>query len=466
MNVDAVKEVRLDNGFRLFLIERRTLPVVASVLWYSVGSRDELNSETGVSHFLEHMMFKGTPRYKKGEIDLLTSKMGGANNAFTSNDETVYHFSLAADRWETALEIEADRMRRCLLDPAEFLAEKSVVLEELAMGEDDPWRMLHQTVESLAFQVHPYRHPVIGWKEDLERLSHAGMRSYYDRNYGPNRAFLVVAGDIDPERTQARVRELFGALSSSAQERATPLREPEQKGERRAVQRFPGNLSRMAVAVRTCRVGEDDDLTLDVVSQVLGGGRTSRLYKRLVQDDELATDVNTQNETRQDPGLFWISLELKPGANRERAELAVREEVRRFVQQGPSAAELKRALTQIDAALQFDEESVMELALKVARFESAVPGGYRLLAGLAERYRAIGGTRVREVMARYFGEDRWSLGWSLPTEESAARKPNKRSAPSAKARATVRPARGAKARKATTKPKQSKAAPRAGKRAR
>jgi zinc protease len=420
MNVDSIREVRLDNGFRLFLYQRRGLPVVASVLWYLVGARDERSGETGVSHFLEHMMFKGTARLPRGEIDLLTSKMGGSNNAFTDNDETVYHFALASDRWETALEIEADRMRGCLLDAQEFAAEKSVVLEELAMGEDDPWRSLHQAAETLTFQVHPYRQPVIGWKEDLERLTHADMRAYYDRHYGPNRAFLVVAGDLDLARTEERVRELFGGLPASAVPRATCLGEPEQKGERRAVQRFPGRLARAAVALRTCRIGEDDDLALDVASQVLGGGRTSRLYRRLVQDEALATDAHTHNETRLDPGLFWVTIELKPGASRERAEAALREEVQQLAERGPTAAELKRAHTQIAAALQFDEESVMDVAIKIGRFEAGVPGGHRALADLPARYRAVDARRVRGVVERYFAPDRWNVVWSLPTEAAEA----------------------------------------------
>ncbi|MEC8252703.1 MAG: pitrilysin family protein, partial [Planctomycetota bacterium] len=142
-----VDVVELDNGFRALLVERSSLPVVASVLWYQIGSRDERTGETGLSHFLEHMMFKGTDKFGKGAIDQQTSKMGGSNNAFTDTDSTAYYFSLASDRWETALEIEASRMSDCLLDPAEFESEKRVVLEELAMGEDEPWRPLYQAVE-------------------------------------------------------------------------------------------------------------------------------------------------------------------------------------------------------------------------------------------------------------------------------------------------------------------------------
>ena len=233
-----VHEVELDNGFRALLVERHNLPVVATSLWYGVGARDEHTGESGLSHFLEHMMFKGTSRFAKGEIDLLTSKMGGANNAFTDHDNTVYHFSLPAEKWETALEIEADRMRGCALDPDEFTAEKSVVLEELAMGLDDPWQSLFQSVETLAYQRHPYHRPVIGWREELERVSAAEMRDYYERHYGANRAFFVIAGAIDAQRTEARLQELFGS-QPSATERGPVVAEPTFEGERRAVVHAP-----------------------------------------------------------------------------------------------------------------------------------------------------------------------------------------------------------------------------------
>ncbi len=431
MNIDAVTELRLENGLRALLYPRRNLPVVATALWYRVGARDERTAESGVSHFLEHMMFKGTGRYAKGEIDLVTSKSGGSNNAFTDHDETVYHFSMASDRWETALEIEADRMRGCTLDPDEFAAEKAVVLEELAMGEDDPWRRLQQGVEALAFAVHPYRMPVIGWREDLERLDVAGMRAYYERHYAPDRAILVVAGDIDVGSATARIGELFGAIPPSGVARAVALTEPRQEGERRAIQRFPGQISRLAMVAKTCRIGEDDDFALDIVAQVLGGGRSSRLYRRVVQELGLASDVSVNNESREDPGVFWVMAELKPGASRERTEAVLREEIATLAAKGPTAAELKRTWTQIDAALQFDEEAVLDCALKLGRFESAVPGGHRTIEGLAARYRAVDAARVRDVAARYFAPDRWTTVWSLPTEGGTSRPPRRRAARSA-----------------------------------
>lgn len=409
-----VRQVKLDNGFRALLMERRSLPVVASMVWYQVGSRDERSGETGLSHFLEHMMFKGTDCYAKGEIDLLTSKMGGSNNAFTDSDVTAYHFALASDRWETALEIEANRMRNCSLDEAEFEAEKNVVLEELAMGEDDPWRSLLQAAETLTYQVHPYHHPVIGWREDLERLDVATMRDYYRRHYGPNRAFLVAVGDFDARRTARRVQELFGPIPATAATRERPLQEPEPRGERRATIFFPGGISRMALTAKTCRMGERDDFVLDVIAFVLASGKSSRLHRRLVLEEQLATTVSVYNDVKQDPGLLWVTMELQEGADRRAAERVLEEELDRLMTRNVTAAELRRARTQLRASYMFEEETVLDVAMRIGRFEAMTRKGWRLLDDVLETYESITPKEIKEVAARYLHPRRRNVVWSLP----------------------------------------------------
>lgn len=420
MKLPPVHEVNLDNGFKALLVERKNLPVVGTMLWYQVGARDERSGETGLSHFLEHMMFKGTDRYAKGQIDLITSKLGGSNNAFTDNDVTAYHFALAADRWHQALEIEASRMCGCLLDPQEFVSEKSVVLEELAMGEDEPMRVLFHTAEALSYQVHPYHHPVIGWKEDLERLTIDGMRAYYARHYGPNRALLVAVGDLDAKEAEARIRELFTPIAP-AQPREQALQEPPQKGERRAVVRYPGEVARILIAARTCRMGEPDDFVLDVMANVLGGGKTSRLYRRLVQKDRLATGVSVSNETRQDPGMLWIAVEIVEGKDPAKAEAAVRDEVRRLMDAGPTAEELKRTRTQLRSAFLFDEETVLDLALKIGRFEALSPEGYKLLDRVLPTFAKVGTKEIKRATRTYLADDKLTVVWSLPERSAKGR---------------------------------------------
>ena len=454
-----VDVVELDNGFRALLVERRALPVVASVCWYQIGSRDERTGETGLSHFLEHMMFKGTDKFGKGEIDLQTSKMGGSNNAFTDTDSTAYYFSLAADRWETALEIEASRMRDCLLDPAEFQSEKSVVLEELAMGEDEPWRPLYQAAESTMFQTHPYHHPVIGYREELERLTVGQMRSYYERHYGPNRACLTVVGAIDRKRARQRIEQLFGSMPR-VEDRAVAIREPEPTGERRVVVKSPHSVTRMCVGFPTCRMGERDDYALDLLAHELGNSKSSRLYRRLVVRDRSVTEVSVMNEVRQDPGGFFVMCELHPGADPCKVEAAVREEVAGMVADGVAAADIRRIRTQIESSFLFQDETVLDLAMKLARFEAGTPGGFRTLADVLPTYASLTRKELREVAARYLDFDRATVAWAVP---AAGRAESARGGGKASKQARKKPIKKAakkpakKAAKKTAKKPASKA---------
>ncbi|GAB4144360.1 MAG: pitrilysin family protein [Planctomycetota bacterium] len=416
-----VETVDLDNGFRALLVERRTLPVVASVLWYRVGSRDERSGETGLSHFLEHMMFKGTDRFAKGEIDALTNRMGGSNNAFTDCDSTAYYFSLAADRWETALEIEASRMKGCLLDPAEFESEKKVVLEELAMGEDDPWRPLYQEAEAQLFQVHPYHHPVIGYRQDLERLTPDRMRAYYERNYGPNRAILVVVGAIDRERTRHRIEDLFGCIGQ-AEQRGPVLDEPEPRVARRSSLHTDYSVARLCVGFPTCRMGERDDYALDVLANALGMNKSSRLYKRLVLRDELVSDVSVINEPRFDPGGFFVLCELREGADPDEVERGVREEVEALAEEGVPAADARRIREQIRASFLFQDETALDQAMKLARFEALTSGGHRTLENVLPTYASLRNPELKRVAARYLDFRRAAVVWAHPRAEKAERR--------------------------------------------
>ena len=468
MSLERVEEVVLENGFKALLAPRRALPVVASVLWYRVGSRDERTGETGLSHFLEHMMFKGTDVYPKGHIDLLTAKMGGSNNAFTDTDGTAYYFSLASDRWETALEIEASRMRSCLLDAQEFASEKNVVLEELAMGEDDPWRPIYQAAEALLYQVHPYHHPVIGYRQDLEQLSVDGMRGYYARHYGPNRAFLVVAGDIDVRRTADRIRELFGSMPASAITRTQALAEPQPLGERRAVVHTPHAVARLCIAYPTTRAGERDDYVLDLLAHELGLGKNSLLYRRLVLRDESVTDVSVIHESRLDPGALCVLADLREGADLAAVEQAVREEVDGLMRRGVRKESLARIRAQIRASVLVQDESALGHALKLARFEALTPGGYRTLDSVLPTYESIKPEELRQAAARYFAPQRSVVIHARPgrADVSAVKAP-RATGKAKKVGKTKKAAKGAasKAARKPGKPANKKKASSAGKKA-
>src|SRR5215467_891388 len=245
---EDVRRTVLSNGLVVLTKEVHTSPIVTSMIWYRVGSRNEEIGHTGKSHFLEHMLFKGTERFKKGQIDLLTLKNGGGNNAFTSHDFTAYYFSFASDRWKVALEIEADRMTSCAFDPEEFEAEKKVVIEELKTGLDSPWGLLHQEEEAAAFKVHPYRNPIVGWLQDVERATVEEQQAYYRRYYHPNNAILVIAGDFNTDAVLKDVYAAFSSIPEGPQPDPMLLQEPPQRGERRVVVRWRSKVPRLAIA--------------------------------------------------------------------------------------------------------------------------------------------------------------------------------------------------------------------------
>src|SRR5262245_30982022 len=209
---DVVHRTVLDNGLTVITRELHASPVVSAMIWYRVGSRNEELGQTGKSHFLEHMLFKGTDRFGKGAIDLLTLKNGGNNNAFTSHDFTAYYFNFASDRWEVALDIESDRMVNCVFASEEFEAEKKVVIEELRMGLDSAWGLLLQEQDATAYKVHPYRKPVIGLLQDVERATEAEQQAYYRKHYHPGNATLVLSGDFETDRVLDKVVERFASI--------------------------------------------------------------------------------------------------------------------------------------------------------------------------------------------------------------------------------------------------------------
>ncbi|MFN0242280.1 MAG: M16 family metallopeptidase [Planctomycetota bacterium] len=419
-----IEEHRLANGLTVILAARHLDPVVAVMLWYKVGARDEEEREAGVSHFLEHMMFKGSRRFGKGEIDRITTTLGGSNNAFTTADHTAYWFEFASDRWEKALEIEADRMRQLLLDPAEFAAEKAVVLEELAMGDDDPWRTLTQQLQLVLFARHPYRRPVIGFPDALQALDVAAMRSYYERHYHPGNAALVVCGDIEPKAALALVRKHFESIPAGAPRNA-PYRPPmsEPKGEQRVQIAWDDRGARLVMAWPTALVGTDEDYAFDIVSTVLTGGRTSRLHRRLVLEQGLATSISSHNDTRLDAGVFWIFAECAQGVAPQKLEAAIDREIARVSKELVPAKELDRSKRILLSSEAYDNETVSDLAEEIGEF--AADAHWKLALEAPDRIRNTTAPSVRDVCARLLRSERRVVGWCLP-RAAAPRRAKKR----------------------------------------
>jgi zinc protease len=417
-----IQEHRLENGLTVLLAERHSDPVVAVMLWYKVGARNEREHEAGVSHFLEHMMFKGSAHFGKGEVDRWTTELGGSNNAFTSYDHTAYWFELASDRWEKALEIEADRMRELLLDPAEFDAERAVVLEELSMGDDDPWRSLSERVQSAVFERHPYRRPIIGYADALEHLSVGQMRDYYRRFYHPANATLVLSGDIEPGSALELVRKHFGSIGAGMPYSEADCFRPSSAapaGEVRIQMRWDDQGKRLVMAWPTVAVGTDDDFALDVLSALLSGGRLSRLHRKLVLDQGLATSISTSNDTRIESGVFWLFAECAQGTEPAQLEAAIDEELARIAAAPVPSRELTRVLSMIEASEAYDDETASDLAEQLGEY--AVDAHWRLALENVERLKRVTARQVLECARRLLTKDRRAVGWSLPRDPGVKR---------------------------------------------
>src|SRR6266446_1750594 len=400
---EDVRRTKLANGMTILTKEVHTKPIVSCVIWYRVGSRNEELGHTGKSHFLEHMLFKGTDRFKKGEIDLLTLKNGGGNNAFTSHDFTAYYFNFASDRWDIALEIEADRMVNCAFEPEEFEAEKKVVIEELKTGLDSPWGLLLQEEEAVAYKVHPYRNPIVGWLQDVERATVEQQQAYYHRYYHPNNAILVIAGDFDTDRVLANAVRASSPIPAGLPAPPLLLKEPPQRGERRLVVRWRSKVPRLAIAYHAPEIAQQDSYALQVLAVVLAEGKASRLYQRMVEREQSVTFVSAEYGEAKDPTLFHIRAEARGNHSIDDIEASIYDELARVVSEGVTAHELDRAKHQIEAHFILSRERTLDQAILLGQIETLY--GLDYIDTYLPRINAVTAEDVSEVCARYLHED-------------------------------------------------------------
>jgi len=317
-----IERARLANGLEVCLLANHQAPVVSTALFYAVGCRDEGAGQGGISHFLEHMMFKGSERYAAGEVDRRTQALGGVNNAFTSHDVTAYWFSFAADRWGEALAIEADRMRGLRLDPREVEAERRVILEEIEMYRDDPWDVIEQAVQEALFEGHPYGRPILGTPEELAGIGAAELAAWHRDHYRPRRAILVVAGDPGDGALE-RVAEAFGAIEDGAVDRPTTPAARRPEGAFR-VERFHGEVNRFLWAFPAPAADAPEHAALRLVAGILAEGRASRLQRALVDEGQLCLGVSASLSDAAAASSFQIAAELLPGADPAEVEAVCR----------------------------------------------------------------------------------------------------------------------------------------------
>ena len=403
-------ETTLKNGLRIIVKEDRRAPTVAHMVWYKVGSMDEVDGTSGVAHVLEHMMFKGTPKVGSGEFSKRVAAAGGRDNAFTSHDYTAYFQQIPKEKLPEMMQLEADRMRHLTVDAKEFAQEIKVVMEERRMRTDDqPQSKLYEQLMATAFQAHPYRRPIIGWMRDLEEMTAIDARAWYDRWYVPNNATLVVVGDVGHQDVFQLAEQTYGKLAS----RPLPVRrsqdEPEQKGMRRLVLKAPAELPLVALGFKVPVLRDvekdNDSYALSMLAAVLDGHDAARFKRHLVRERGLAVDVDAHyDDMSRGPALFMLQGTPTPGTNINELEAALRAEISEVVQNGITDDELRRAKAQLMASQIYKLDSMFGQAMEIGQAE--ISGiSWRLLPRTLEKLQAVTGADIQRVAKQYFGDD-------------------------------------------------------------
>ncbi|MGV3720333.1 MAG: M16 family metallopeptidase, partial [Actinomycetota bacterium] len=408
----------LPNGLRVLVLPRRTAPVVTTMMWYRVGSKDELPGATGLAHFLEHLMFKGTKKLKKGEVDRLTYQNGGSNNAFTFNDYTAYEFNLPRQSWKVALQIEADRMRNCSFDAKEFEAERQVVMEERRIGEDEPAQQFAEQLNAITYVAHPYRNPVIGWMADLKRVTRDEVYAFYLKHYRPSNATLVITGDVSAAEALAAAEQAFRAVPALPAPAARAVVEPPPPpGARRLSMSLPTQVARFAATFHAPTRKHADTYALQVLDYALTEGKLSRLHRRLVDGDQLAAEIDGSLGVYREAGEYSVWANAREGVSLERVEAAVWDELRKTAEAPLTATELERAKNQFYSDWVTGLESTNDLATVLG--EADALGGHQYLDTLLAKVLAVTAADVQRVARTYLRRDRAVVGHLLPEKASA-----------------------------------------------
>lgn len=426
-----VRSVHLDNGLKILVQEIHTAPLVSVWCWYAVGSGDEPPGLTGVSHWVEHMNFKGTEHIPREEMKGIVERFGGTWNGYTWIDQTTYLETAGQHALDTLLFIEAERMAFGLYEPSECESERTVIISELQGGENDPDQLLETEVTASAFRAHSYRHPTIGWLEDLRSMTRDDLFGHYRRHYVPGNATLVVVGAVDTDDVLKRAEAHFGRIPASAVPVRRRAAEPAQRGERRVVVEREATTAYVKFAWHAPSALDPDFFPMLVLDAALTGAkglnlwtsfrgappqRRARLYTALVERG-LASSVSGALLATRDPFLYNVSLTAMAGVALETLEEAATAAIEAVRAKGLTEAEVARAKRQLRARMVFENDSVTNVAHQLGYFETVVGPGY--LDELGGRVRAVTAAQVADVAGRLLVDQRRTTGWFRPLKARA-----------------------------------------------
>lgn len=420
----------LENGLTVLLMEQRTVPVTTFWVWYRVGSRNEMPGYTGISHWVEHMLFKGTPSHPKGMLTRHIDRLGGRWNAFTWKDYTAYFEILPAGSLDVAIRLEADRMLNTIMEPAEVESERTVIISEREGGENYPANLLREEVDAAAHKVHPYRIPVIGWKDDLRAMTRDDLFHHYRTYYHPNNAVAVAVGPFDPETALTSITQAFREIPPGPTPPAVRAREPQQEGERRVLLRRPGGATAYLHLAYHVPAASHPDLPALLVADGLlsgfkslapfdsgGGGRSSRLYRALVETG-LASDASSALTPSTDPTLFRVMATARAGVDVGAVEARALEEMVRLAREPAGEAELAKVKKQAKAQMVFSRDGVFRTAMGLGAF--AMVDRAEAFEALIARIDRVTAEDVVRIGATYCVDRNRTVGTYLPSSGATA----------------------------------------------
>jgi len=411
---ERASETILPNGLKVILLEDHKAPLVTFQVWYRVGSRNEEWGRTGLSHMLEHMMFKGTQKVGPGEFSRIVQENGGNDNAFTSRDYTAYFENLSSDRVQISVDLESDRMRNLLLREEDFRTERMVVMEERRLRTDDhPQAFLQEQLEATAFQLQPYHWPIIGWMEDIGRFTVEDLKAYYRTYYRAANAFLVVVGDFKKEELLPRIEKSFGPYPKEAAPNQERDIDPKQTGERRVFVKKEAQLPSIVMGYHVPNLRHQDSYALEVLAAVLSAGKSSRFYETLVRGKQLVLSADADHSLlSRDPGLFYLSADLLPGKEVSEVERALDLEVERLQKERVGQHELEKAKNQIEASFVFSQDSLFYQAMFLAQFEISL--GWKGIDDYIPSIRKVSPEDIQRVAKEYLIPDNRTVGVLIP----------------------------------------------------
>ncbi len=426
--VFEVVEHTLANGLKVRLVASHGLPTVSYYTFYRAGSRDERPGITGIAHLFEHMMFNGAKKYGPKQFDRVLESAGGSSNAYTSNDMTAYYEDFASDSLETVIDLESDRMRSLAITPETLESEREVVKEERRFRVDnDVVGMLDEALSAAIWKAHPYHWPVIGWMGDIEAITREDALSFFRTYYAPNNATIVAVGDLDPARTIALIERHYGDIPAGPPVPGVVDSEPSPNGERRVEVVYPSQAPALMIGYRVSAARDEDTFVLDLIQTALAMGESSRLTRRLVYEEELATHVTVDFGWRIDPSAFVIFAELPPGGDPRKVEAVVYQELEKIAAEGISDLELQRGKNILRSHF-LDEIATHNGRAHAIGYYELLLGDWRETTRTLERYGKVKNADIKRVAASYFTSLNRSVATLDPRgPESAATKASSKS---------------------------------------